>query len=196
MTSRILPLLPFLTLSAVVLGADDPVDRTAINKEIARQFYEDLWFQDRTDKYHQYVADEYIVHDIGDRKGVVEPAAEQQRIADFFWKNGTMRGNIDYQVAEGDLVVTRWTADYKPETLIGRVLLGAGSIPIINVFRFEDGKIVEIWNHRHDIDTNQRLKFVLQGLLIGLLIALIPAFFAFRFKRRIRALREEGYPSR
>ena len=187
MTPRILPLLTLLALSAVVLGADDPVDRTAIHKEIARQFYEDLWFQDRTDRYHQYVAEEYTVHDIGSRKGLVEPAAEQQRIADFFWKNGTMRGNIDYQVAEGDLVVTRWTADYKPETLIGRVLLGAGSIPIINVFRFEDGKIVEIWNHRHDIDTNQTLKFTGQGLLLGLLIALIPTFFAVRFRQRMRA---------
>jgi hypothetical protein len=29
----------------------------------------------------------------------------------------------------------------------------SGDLPIINVFRLRDGKILEIWNHRHDTDT-------------------------------------------
>ena len=60
-------------------------------------------------------------------------------------------------------------------------------LAIINVFRIEDGKIVEIWNHRHDIETNQTYRFVFTGLLIGLLIALIPTIIAFRLKRKIKA---------
>ena len=44
----------------------------------------------------------------GDRKGVTEPAIEQKNIADFFWANGDLSGVIDYQIAEGDLVATRW----------------------------------------------------------------------------------------
>ncbi|MGB3798594.1 MAG: hypothetical protein WA952_02195 [Lewinella sp.] len=85
MIKRILPLLIFLGISAAALGADTPVHQTEINKQIARGFYHDLWFQNTTDTYHKYVADEYTVHDIGSRKGVVETAAEQKRIADFFW---------------------------------------------------------------------------------------------------------------
>lgn len=158
------------------------------NKEIARNFYQDLWFTNNTEKYKDYVADEYVVHDIFERKGLTEPAIEQKHIADMFWENGELNGVIDYQIAEGDLVATRWQASLKPNTLFGKVL-GMEKLAIINVFRIKDGKIVEIWNHRHDIETNQTVKFVIKGLLIGLLIALIPTFIAFRLRKKLRAIR-------
>lgn len=163
------------------------------NKEIARNFYQDLWFTNNTDKYTDYVADEYVVHDIGDRKGITEPAVEQKNIADFFWKNGEWDSKFNYQIAEGDLVATRWEATYQPTSLLGKVAIGSGTLPIINVFRFnEEGKIVEIWNHRHDIDTAQTMRFTLKGLGIGLLIALIPTLIAFRLKRKLKAERRKS----
>jgi predicted SnoaL-like aldol condensation-catalyzing enzyme len=156
-----------------------------VNKEIARNFYQDLWFTDNTDKYIDYVADEYVVHDIFDRKNVVEQAIVQKEIADMFWDEGTLTGKIDYQVAEGDLVATRWHATFTPNTFIGKIY-GMESLAIINVFRLKDGKIVEIWNHRHDIETNQTLRFTFMGLVIGLLIALIPTIIAFRLRRKLK----------
>src|SRR5690606_32862301 len=129
---------------------------------------------------------------IGDRKGVTEPAIEQKRIADFFHSQGAMSGSIDYQIAEGDLVATRWQWELEPSSLMFRLLGGARRIPIINVFRFDDaGRIVEIWNHRHDIDTGiGNLPFV-KGLAIGLAIALAGWAVAFvlwwRNRRRLRA---------
>ena len=160
-----------------------------INKEIARNFYQDLWFTDNTDKYTDYVAEEYVVHDIGDRKGVTEPAIEQKIIADRFWEGGSWDSKIDYQIAEGDLVATRWTANYQAESFMAKVMFGTSSIPIINVFRIEDGKIVEIWNHRHDIDTNVPLVFIGgKGFLLGLLVALFPTILAFRYKRKLKKL--------
>jgi predicted SnoaL-like aldol condensation-catalyzing enzyme len=157
------------------------------NKRLARAFYEDLWFSRNTDKYRDYVADTYVVHDTGDRKGMTEPAIEQKRIADFFWANGALSGEIDYQIAEGDLVATRWRARMEPSTFLGRFLFGGADLPIINVFRFRDGKIVEIWNHRHDIDTGQTWRFTLQGLAVGLGIALLPTAYAFVLRRRLRS---------
>lgn len=164
----------------------EPADKEATNKQLARQFYQDLWFTENTNRFDRYVADEYVAHDIGERKGIVEPAIEQKRIADFFWTMGELTGEIDYQIAEDDLVATRWVANFQPTTLKGHLLLGGGKIPIINVFRFQDGKIVELWNHRHDIDTGMTRKFVLQGLAIGLLIALIPTIYAWRLRRRLK----------
>ena len=163
--------------------------QTETNKEIARNFYQDLWFTNNTENYKDYVADEYVVHDIFERKGLTEPAIEQKNIADMFWENGELNGKIDYQIAEGDLVATRWQASLKPNTMFGKIL-GMEKLAIINVFRIKDGKIVEIWNHRHDIETNQTVKFVFKGLLIGLLIALIPTFIAFRFRKKLRAIRK------
>lgn len=159
------------------------------NKELAKGFYNDLWFTNNTDNYKKYMADTYVAHDIGDRKGVTEPAIEQKLIADRFWENGSWDAIINYQIADGDLVATRWEATYVPETLLGKIMYGSGTIPIINVFRFnKQGKIVELWNHRHDIDTNQTMQFTIKGLLIGLLIALIPTFIAIRLNRKLRKL--------
>ena len=60
-------------------------------------------------------------------------------------------------MADGDMVATRWTIslDASPEAAeMG--MTSVENVPIINVFRFNpEGKIVEIWNHRHDIDLPQ-----------------------------------------
>ena len=159
------------------------------NKQIALDFYNDLWNSDNTDKYSEYVAEFYVVHDIGDRKNVTEPAIEQKRIADRFWDGGTMNLDFDWQIAEGDLVATRWTFNYKAESFLNKMMYGNTSIPIINVFRIKDGKIVEIWNHRHDIDTNMTLIYSSKGFLLGLVIALIPMFFVFRLRKKVKRLK-------
>jgi len=159
------------------------------NKQIVLKFYNDLCATNNTDKYDETVADTYVVHDIGDRKNVTEAAIQQKEIADFFWKNGDLEFVLDYQVAERDLVMTRWWADYKPKTFFGKFFIGKGKIPIINVVRIRDDKIVEFWNHRHDIDTPQTLKFIFKGLLIGLAIGLIPTFYMIRYKRKLKKLK-------
>ena len=44
---------------------------------------------------------------------------------------------------------------------------------------------MEIWNHRHDIDTGFTRIYFLQGLALGLLIALVPGVYAWRLRRRL-----------
>lgn len=178
--------LVFGLLTAVLSFTQPAWANPAENKRLAREFYENLWFNENTERYADFVADEYVVHDIGDRKNLTEPAIEQKEIADFFWSMGEMSGEIDYQIAEGDRVATRWQLHFVPDTLRGHLMMGETHIPIINVFRFEDGKIVEVWNHRHDIDTGMtRIKF-LKGLGLGLLIALAVAIYAWRLRRKLK----------
>lgn len=181
----ILCLVTSLLVPVLALASDAT---EAANKEIALRFYQDLWFSDRTDNYADYVAETYTVHDIGNRKNVTEPAITQKEIADFFHDNATMSGEIEFMVAERDLVATRWIARSDPTTFQGRMMLGKAEIPIINVVRIKDGKIVEFWNHRHDIDTPQTMQYTMKGFLFGILIALIPAVYAFFLRRKIKAL--------
>lgn len=181
---RQLSVLMFLLSGTAVAQDAGIVSVQDANKALARGFYDDLWGSNNTDRYVDYMAETYIAHDIGDRKNVREPAVEQKNIADFFWANGEISIEYDYQLAEGDLVATRWTMDYRPNTLFRRVFLGEAKIPIINVFRFEDGKIVELWNHRHDIDTGQTLRFTLTGFAFGILFMVIPMFLLRRRWRR------------
>jgi len=139
-------------LSSTVIAADADIEER--NKAVARAFYENLWFTDNTDRYAEYVADTYVVHDIGPNKGIEEPAVTQKNIADAFHGFGKLTGEIDYQIAEGDRVATRWFVSLEPsEAALEMGMTPVDGVAIINVFRFNDaGKIVEIWNHRHDVE--------------------------------------------
>jgi len=181
----------FLLSAGNSFSQNNPDDKAEENKEIARKFFDDLWFNNRTENYSKYVNETYVVHDIGDRKNVIENAVEQKEIADFFWENGKLKCELDYQIAEGNLVATRWIVGFEPETLIGKIMIGTTPLPIINVMRIENGKIVEFWNHRHDIDTPQTMEFTLKGLLIGLILSLIPTFYAIRFRRKLEKLKAQ-----
>ncbi len=170
------------------------------NKVLARRFYEQVWFSRNPSVVHDLFEPTYLVHDIGDRKAVTEPADEQKKTAEFFWQNGTMTGTIDYQIAEDDLVATRWQWKFQPTTWWMKALaLGARTpLPIINVFRFRDGKIVEIWNHRHDIDFAWGNILFLKGLLVGLIPSLILVIISFLLWRKLRkqqdAVKTRGAP--
>lgn len=179
-------LLAVVVMSAVGAFAGEIEEQ---NKALARRFYEEVWFKNNPAVVDEIVAPTYIAHDIGDRKNSMEPAEEQKKIATFFWERGTMTGSIDYQIAEGDLVATRWQWHFKPNVWWMKILGGEEHIPIINVFRVRDGKIVEVWNHRHDIDTGQASFIFLKGLIVGLLPAiglLVVAFMLWRKLRRAR----------
>jgi predicted SnoaL-like aldol condensation-catalyzing enzyme len=159
------------------------------NKALARRFYEEVWFSRNPAAVDELVAPDYVVHDIGDDKAVRNPASEQKRIADFFWQNGEMSGRIDFQIAEGDLVATRWQWDYRPRRPLMRLTMigGRNPIPIVNVFRFKDGKIVEIWNHRHDIDVGFASNFLrAQGFAMGVLSSVVVALGLRIWRRRRR----------
>ncbi|MEP7147267.1 MAG: nuclear transport factor 2 family protein [Acidobacteriota bacterium] len=162
------------------------------NKALARRFYEEVWFKNNPAAVDESFAPTYIAHDIGDRKNSMEPADEQKKIAQFFWDRGSMTGTIDYQIAEGDLVATRWQWYFKPNVWWMKLLGGSEQhIPIINVMRIRDGKIVEIWNHRHDIDTMQANFIFVKGLVAGLIpsiILLVLMFLMWRRSRRNRIL--------
>lgn len=161
------------------------------NKQLARRFYEKLWFSNNPAVVDEIFAPEYVAHDIGDRKGITENADEQKNIAGRFWDNGKMSGSVDYQIADCDLVATRWQWKFQPETWWLKLLNGREQIPIINVFRFKDGKVVEVWNHRHDIDTLWGNVIFVKGLLIGLVPSLILLVISFILWRKLRKLKSK-----
>ncbi len=161
------------------------------NKALAKEFYEKVWFSNNPETVDKLVAKEYTLHDIGDDKNIKETPQDQKDVAQFFWDNGKMSGSIDYQIAECDLVATRWQWKFEPESFLFKIMGGKNQIPIINVFRFKDGKIVEIWNHRHDIDTAQGNILFIQGLLIALMPCIIFLLLSFVLWRKLRKLKAE-----
>lgn len=184
--------LKFLTISFLVLISTAGVFAGEVeeqNKALARRFYEEVWFKNNPPAVDELVAPTYVAHDIGARKNSMEPAEEQKKIAQYFWDRGTMTGNIDYQIAEGDLVATRWQWYFKPNVWWMKILGGEEHIPIINVFRIRDGKIVEVWNHRHDIDTGMGNLLFVKGLVVGLIPSIALLIVTFILWRKLRRAR-------
>jgi predicted ester cyclase len=62
-------------------------------------------------------------------------------------------------IAEGDNVAARWTASgthtgaWGAVQPTGRFVTFSG----VNIFRFEDGRVAEIWNHRDDLGLQEQL---------------------------------------
>jgi predicted ester cyclase len=67
--------------------------------------------------------------------------------------------DVDFVLADGDFVAGRWTAtgthigSWAGVEPTGRSMEFSG----INVFRFSNGKVVELWNHRDALGLMQQL---------------------------------------
>ena len=60
----------------------------------------------------------FLLSSCANMQAMLESQAEEQKeIADFFWENGSWDSKINYQIAEGDLVATRWEATFSPSSL-------------------------------------------------------------------------------
>jgi steroid delta-isomerase-like uncharacterized protein len=129
------------------------------NKALVRRFYDEVWARGNLDVADDVFADEYVRHDF--RGGEPEPGPEGQKhiASDFRAAFPDLEWNVDFLIGEGDLVAGRWTATgthdgpWAGVEPTGKPMRFSG----INVFRFEDGKVVEIWNHRDDLGLMQQL---------------------------------------
>jgi steroid delta-isomerase-like uncharacterized protein len=129
------------------------------NKALVRRFYEEVWARGNLDVADELFADDYVRHDF--RGGEPEAGAEGQKqiAADFRAAFPDLTWDVDFILADGDLVAGRWTASgthrasWAGVEPTGRSMRFSG----INVFRFAEGRVVEIWNHRDDLGLMQQL---------------------------------------
>jgi steroid delta-isomerase-like uncharacterized protein len=130
------------------------------NKQLVERFYEEVWARGNVDFATEVFSDDYVRHDL--RPAQAAPgAAGQARIAGQFRQAfPDLQWRIDLVFGEADLVAGRWTAS-------GTHTGSWGDLPPtgkraefsgVNIFRFgDDGKVVEIWNHRDDLGLMNQL---------------------------------------
>jgi steroid delta-isomerase-like uncharacterized protein len=129
------------------------------NKALVRRFYEEVWGKGNLDAVEDIFAADYVRHDLRPGNPPPGPVGQKRIAADFRAAFPDLRMRIDLMVAEGDLVVARWTTEgtntgpwgTTPPTSKHAEFSG------VNIFRIENGKIVEIWNHRDDLGLMQQL---------------------------------------
>jgi steroid delta-isomerase-like uncharacterized protein len=129
------------------------------NKALVRRFYDEVWAKGNLGVADEVFADEYERHDL--RPGDPSPGPEGQKeiAAAFRGAFPDLTWEVDFVLADGDFVAGRWTAtgthlsQWAGVEPTGRTMRFSG----INVFRFSDGKVVEIWNHRDALGLMQQL---------------------------------------
>jgi steroid delta-isomerase-like uncharacterized protein len=132
---------------------------TEEHKELVRRFYEEAWDRGKGDVAFEVFADDYVRHDFRPGEALPGPAGQKKIAEDFRVAFPDLRFTVDLLFGEGDLVVGRWTATgthlgaWAGTEPSGRHVTFSG----VNIFRFDGGKVVEIWNHRDDLGLLEQL---------------------------------------
>ena len=131
----------------------------AENKSLVRRFYEEVWSRGNLEVAEEVFAADYERHDLRPTEALRGPAGQKQIAADFRAAFPDLRWNVELLVAEGDYVVGRWTAEGTHRGPWGSIAPSGKSMKLsgVNIFRFEKGKVAEIWNYRDDLGLMQQL---------------------------------------
>jgi steroid delta-isomerase-like uncharacterized protein len=132
---------------------------TEENKELWRRFYEEVWDRGNTDFAYEVFADDYVRHDLRPTQAAPGPAGQKQIADDFRAAFPDLRVTVDFVFGEGEWVVGRWTAT-GTHTGVWAGLEPTGrqmTFSAVNVCRFENGKVAEIWNHRDDLGLMEQI---------------------------------------
>jgi predicted ester cyclase len=98
-------------------------------------------------------------HDLRATQALPGPAGQKRMADDFRGAFPDLRVTVDFVFGEDDWVVGRWTAAGTHTGAWGALEPTGRSMTCsaVNVCRFEDGKVAEIWNHRDDLGLMEQL---------------------------------------
>ncbi len=123
------------------------------NKTLVRRFYDEVWNLGNTAFADEVFAEDYIRHDLRPTEALPGPAGQKKIADDFHRAFPDLEVAVDLIVAEDEFVVGRWTASGTQLGPWGALepTRRRATFSAVNIFRFEDGKVAEIWNHRDDL---------------------------------------------
>jgi steroid delta-isomerase-like uncharacterized protein len=125
---------------------------------LIRRFYTQAWGMGNYAVCDDVFHEDYLRHDArpGDAPG---PEGQKQVAEAFRAALPDLVWQIDVLFGDGEYVCGRWTATGTHEGTwagiepTGRTVRFSGT----NIFRFADGKVAELWNHRDDLGLMQQL---------------------------------------
>lgn len=123
------------------------------NEQLLRRFYEEVWDKGNVEFAEEVFADDYVRHDLRPKEPLPGPQGQTQVAAAFRAAFPDLSFSVDLVFGDGEYVAARWTATgtntgpWGGQSPSGRRVKFCG----VNLFRFSNGKVVEIWNHRDDL---------------------------------------------
>jgi steroid delta-isomerase-like uncharacterized protein len=119
------------------------------NKAVVRRFYEDIFSKGNLTLVDEIFAADYINHDTSGPPGGWPRGTEGAKVLAATYRGAfpDLQFTIEDQVAEGDQVVTRWTArGTNSGSLMGMPPSGKPvTVTGITIERIANGKIAESW---------------------------------------------------
>jgi steroid delta-isomerase-like uncharacterized protein len=144
------------------MSTDTVTDRLARAKQLVDEFVQALFTRGELDAVDRYLAPQYVDHDppVPDApsgREALRRAAAMFRAAFPDWHS-----DLEQLVAEGDVVVERFTArgTHRGEFLGVPPTGGPVELAGINIFRIEDDLIVERWGRLDELGPLRRLGLV------------------------------------
>lgn len=132
---------------------------SAVNKALARRLVEEAFNEGRLDVTEELVASDFVGHDPSLPEEVRGPAGVKEVIAGYRAAFPDIQVTIEDQIADGDLVVTRWraTGTHQGE-LMGMPATGKqATVTGITIDLIADGRIVESWDNWDTLGLMQQL---------------------------------------
>lgn len=132
---------------------------SAENKALARRLVEEAFNAGRLDVTDELVASDFVGHDPALPEEVRGPAGVKESIAGYRTAFPDIRVTIEDQIADGDYVVTRWSAKGTHQgELMGMPATGKqATVTGITIDRIVDGRIAESWDNWDTLGMMQQL---------------------------------------
>jgi steroid delta-isomerase-like uncharacterized protein len=133
------------------------------NKTLARRGFEETWNQGKLNVIDELVASTATFHDVNVPGGkFTGPEGVKQFVQIYRNAFPDVRFTINDQIAEGDKVVTRWTAigTHKGELMGIAPTNKRSTVTGINIERYQDGKVVEAYSSYDMLGMLQQLGVV------------------------------------
>jgi steroid delta-isomerase-like uncharacterized protein len=117
------------------------------NKAVARRIDAEVWNEGRLEVIDELVAGDYVSTVVGVPEQIRGPQGFREFVVTYRTAFPDLHISIDEQIAEGDIVVTRWTGTGTHEGELmgipatGKQVTTAG----INIDRIAGGKLVAGW---------------------------------------------------
>jgi len=132
---------------------------TEQNRALVRRFYEEVWNKGNYEVADEIFAEDYVRHDLRPGNPPPGPAGQKKIATEFRAAFPDLSSTTEMLIAEGDMVVARWTMEGTNTGSWGGVPATGKHAKMVgvNIFRVQDGKVVELWNHRDDLGMMQQL---------------------------------------
>ena len=129
------------------------------NKKLITDFYNEVWGKGNLDFADNIFHEDYIRHDLRPGNPTSGIKGQKKIAEDFRGAFPDLTIHIDLVFATDDFVAARWTMSGTNSGKWGTIepTNKKAVFSGVNLFRMENGKVKEIWNHRDDFGLFEQL---------------------------------------